>query len=124
MKTLYVLAKIGLHKGSNVPNTLESWMWHLDEKQKEAEYLSLHKTKADTAWKGGRIIAIRKVTENEVAKHQEEMKKAGKEEMKTTFDRYIIEFEPDRSIVGRKVWPKEGRSNPMTYIYFDDDASV
>ena len=50
--TLFLLARYGL-KMVDSSGVLESHMWLIDEHESSMKYISLHKSKADRAIKGG-----------------------------------------------------------------------
>ena len=58
--TLFILAKWGLKV---VDGVYETHMWILTEQEASMKYVSLHKSKADRAGKGGEIVKIRLATE-------------------------------------------------------------
>ena len=110
--TLFILAKWGLKRGDK-KGELESHMWLLDKDQESMKYVSLHKTKADRATKGGKIIEIRTASDEEVRAHQDLMIKNGKDLMQDVEDRKIIVFRVDTK--WNVIWPLDRRSNPNTY---------
>lgn len=110
--TLFLLCRFGISMGEEY-GTMESRMWLLTPKELSMKYVSFHKTKSDRAYRGGEIIDIRDVTEEEVEAHQILMAKEGLEPMVDVDDRKVIVFRLDQK--WNKLWPASARSNPMAY---------
>ena len=110
--TLFLLARYGL-KMVDKSGVLESHMWLIDEYESSMRYVSLHKSKADRAIKGGEILDIREATDEEVEAHQMLMKKLDKGEMNTVEGRKIIVFQLERR--WNALWPQQAKTNPMAY---------
>ncbi len=110
--TLFLLARYGLKMVDN-SGVLESHMWLIDQQESSMKYISLHKSKADRAVKGGEIIDIREATDEEVEAHQELMEQLDKGEMNTVKGRKIVVFQLDRR--WNALWPQQAKTNPMAY---------
>ncbi len=108
--TLFILAKWGLKV---VDDVFETHMWNLTEQEASMKYVSLHKSKADRASKGGAIVNIRLATEDEVQAHQALLTKKGNRPMKSVVGRKIIEFRQNRK--WNPHWPIDAKTNPMAY---------
>ena len=108
--TLFILAKWGLKVVNGV---FESHMWLLDDHETSMKYISLHKSKANRATKGGEIINIRCATATEIAAHQSLLVKNGIGLMKHEDNRKIIEFKLDPK--WKALWPLHAKTNPMAY---------
>ena len=108
--TLFILAKSGLKVVNDV---FETHMWVLTEQEASMKYVSLHKSKADRASKGGEIVNIRLATEDEIQAHQALLKKQGGAPMKSVVDRKIIEFRLNRR--WNPHWPSDAKKSPMAY---------
>lgn len=107
MKILHLIDK-GSALQQSTGGNLESWMWPLDSEEQAAEYVALHKQKSQRSWKGGKIVAIREATDDEVtARPTDAASKKG---------RMIVEFEPIREYNGRPGIPWGGsRKGSMAY---------
>ncbi len=110
--TLFLLTNWGLHRVDST-GVFESHMWNLDANESSMQYFSMHKSKADRAYRGGKIVDIRSATEAEIEAHQELMKQKGREKMRLTHDRKVVVFQMIRG--WNAIWPLEARSNPMAY---------
>ena len=88
-------------------------MWILTPEEEAMEYVSLHKSKSERAYKGGKIISIREATEEEIGEHQQLLEKIDEESMKRTGNRKIITFQIEKD--WRVLWPKTAKKNPMSY---------
>jgi hypothetical protein len=110
--TLFILAKWGL-KRIDKAGIFESHMWLLDGYELSMRYVSLHKSKAERASKGGEIIQIRDATQIEIEEHQQLLRNNGLEEMQVLEGRKIIVFQLDQN--WKTLWPKEAKRNPMAY---------
>jgi hypothetical protein len=110
--TLFLIAKHGLKKGPK-SGLLESWMWNLKPHEESMSYLSLHKTKTERAFKGGRIVEFRTATNNEVEEHQQLLDKLGKNQMRDIAARKIVVFRVDPD--WDKLWPQNAKSHQMAY---------
>ena len=110
--TLFLLARFGVKMGKE-HGCLESRMWLLEPNEIDMKYVSLHKTKADRAYKGGEIVDILDATPQEIEAHQALMEKEGHGRMEETLGRKVIVFRLDRK--WNKLWPESGKANPMAY---------
>ena len=108
--TLFILAKWGLKV---VEGVFETHMWILTEQEASMKYVSLHKSKADRASKGGEIVNIRLATEDEIQAHQALLTKEGHGPMKSVVGRKIIEFKLNPKL--NPNWPNDAKTNPMAY---------
>jgi len=108
--TLFILAKWGLKV---VDGIFETHMWLLNEQEESMNYVSLHKTKSDRAYKGGEIVNIRLPSEEEIQAHQALLAKEGNAPMKSVVGRKIVEFKgiPKWNLN----WPNAAKTNPMAY---------
>lgn len=77
------------------------------------KFVSLHRSKSVRAHKGGEIVSVRDATEDEIAKHQELLKRLSKEAMQDTDSRCIVVFRLDPD--WNKIWPKNTNSHQMAY---------
>ncbi len=110
--TLFILAKMGL-KVADKSGVFESHMWLLDDHEESMEYVSLHKSKADRAYKGGRIIEVRLATDSEIREHQDLMSKNGKGPMQVTDRRKVVVFRLEPK--WKALWPNHAKTNPRAY---------
>ncbi|TKJ35942.1 MAG: hypothetical protein CEE38_13095 [Planctomycetes bacterium B3_Pla] len=110
--TLFILAKMGL-KDTDKSGVSESHMWLLDDHEESMEYVSLHMSKADCAYIGGRIIEVRLATNSEIKEHQDLMVKNGKGPMCITDGRKVVVFR--RNPRRKTPWPKHAKTNPRAY---------
>ena len=108
--TLFILAKWGLKV---VDDVFETHMWILTEQEASMKYVSLHKSKADRASKGGDIVNIRLATEDEVQAHQALLTKEGNRPMKSVDGRKIVRFKLNPK--WNPHWPADAKINPMAY---------
>ncbi|MGI9290107.1 MAG: hypothetical protein ACR2QG_02390 [Gammaproteobacteria bacterium] len=92
MKILHLIDK-GTSLQQTTDGVLESFMWPLDNEEKSAEYVALHKQKSQRSWKGGRIVGFREATEAEVD--------SGSLTPSNRKGRVIVQFEPIREYNGR-----------------------
>ncbi|MCP4001162.1 MAG: hypothetical protein GY727_09655 [Gammaproteobacteria bacterium] len=94
MKILHLI-----EKGSGLQQTpegyLESCMWPLNSDEQSADYVALHKQKSKRSWKGGRVVCIREVTEEELSEQPAEVLASSKK------GRMVVCFEPIREYNGR-----------------------
>ena len=121
--TLFILAKWGLKKV--VDNIFETHMWILTDQDESMDYVSLHKSKANRASKGGKIVDIRLATKDEVQAHQDLLTKKGNRPMKVVDGRKIVKFELNPKWDPN--WPLDAKTNPMAYKglgYIDIDSLV
>ena len=110
--TLFILAKMGL-KDTDKSGIFESHMWRLDGHEESMEYVSLHKSKADRAYIGGRIIEVRLAIDSEIKEHQDLMVKNGKGPMKVTDGRKVVVFRLEPK--WNAPWPNPATPNRMMY---------
>lgn len=110
--TLFLIARFGL-KGTSTKGLLESWMWSLQALDYDMKYVSFHKTKADRAYKGGKIVGFRKPTLMEYESHQKEMLARAQGQMSPIEGKTIIQWKPILS--WKELWPQAAKSNPMAY---------
>ena len=109
--TLFILAKWGLKTDKS--GIFESHMWLLNKQEESMEFVSLHKSKAKRASKGGRIIEVRLATDAEIEDHQSLMIKNNKRLMQVVNERKIVVFHYDPK--WNALWPKQAKTNPMAY---------
>lgn len=116
MKILHLIEKGGgLHQAPE--GHLESFMWSLDSEEQSADYVALHKQKTQRSWKGGRILGVRKATEEELS--------AQNGNTTTKKGSLVVLFEPIREYNGRPGIPWGGaRKGSMAYKCLEtvDDA--
>ena len=108
--TLFILAKWGLKV---VDGVFETHMWILTDQDASMKYVSLHKSKANRASKGGEIVNIRLATEDEIQAHQALLAKEGNAPMKSVVDRKIIEFQLNPR--WNPHWPNDAKTSPMAH---------
>jgi hypothetical protein len=108
--TLFILAKWGLKV---VEGVFETHLWILTEQEASMKYVSLHKSKAVRASKGGEIVNIRLATEDEIKAHQALLTKEGNGPMKSVVGRKIIEFELNPK--WNPHWPIDAKKSSMAY---------
>lgn len=92
MKILHLIEKgSGLTQAAE--GHLESLLWTLDDNEREAEYVALHKQKSQRSWKGGRILGMREATADELqlAEDNDAIRKGT----------LVVQFEPLREYNGR-----------------------
>jgi len=121
--TLFILAKWGLKEVSY--GVFETHMWILTDQEASMECVSLHKSKADRASKGGEIINTRLATVDEVQAHQALLTKEGNRPMKSVDGRKIVRFKLYPK--WNPHWPADAKTNPMAYKalgYIDIDLFV
>jgi hypothetical protein len=109
--TLFLLARLR-PKPSGKKGVLESWMWTLDELDKQMLFVSFHKSKSDRAYMGGRILGFRPPTQEEYDAHQKAFFELEGQEMGPIELREIVLWE--RIPNWKVLWPPGG-SNPMAY---------
>ena len=110
--TLFILTKYGLKVGAE-PGLFESHMWLLTESEASMQYVSLHKSKSDRAYRGGEIIDIRDATDDEIVTHQELVAKHGRDSMAIEEGRKVVVFKWDKA--WDVMWPAHAKTNPMAY---------
>ena len=110
--TLFLLYKHGLRL-IDKKGVCESGIWLLTDEERQMEYLSLHRSKSDRAYKGGKILEIRDATEQDVAAHYELIKKELPDSAQSVKARQIITFQMDRD--WNILWPEDARKNPMAH---------
>ncbi len=110
--TLFLLYKHGL-KLIDKTGICESGLWLLSEEEQQMAYLSLHRSKSDRAYKGGKILEYRDATEEEVQAHYESIKKSAPEGTQSSKPKKIITFQIDRD--WNVLWPEAARKNPMAH---------
>ena len=92
MKILHLIEKgAGLNLASN--GYLESLLWTLDEEERTADYVALHKQKSQRSWKGGRIVGLREATDDELS--------AAEDTAGIRKGNLVVQFEPMREYNGR-----------------------
>jgi len=106
VKILHLIEKgNGLHLSPE--GYLESLLWSLDNDEQSADYVALHKQKSQRSWKGGRVIGVRKATDEELS--SEDLAGAKKGPL-------VVQFEPIREYNGRPGIPWGGsRKGTMAY---------
>ena len=77
------------------------------------KYVSLHKSKSDSAGKCGVIVNISLASEDEIEAHQALLKKQGNPPMKSVVGRKIVEFRPFRN--WNPHWPSAAKTSPMAH---------
>lgn len=107
--TLFLLSKVGL-KLVDKTGICESRMWLLDEEEESMQYLSLHKSKSDRAYKGGKILSIREATDEEVDEYQDLVEK---DRVPRPKNRKIITFQIEKN--WHALWPRKVNRKPMAY---------
>jgi hypothetical protein len=115
VKILHLIEKGGgLHQAPE--GHLESFMWALDNDERTADYVALHKQKSQRSWKGGRILGVREATEEELAaKNGSTTAKKGS---------LVVQFEPIREYNGRPGIPWGGtRKGSMAYKSLEEVAA-
>lgn len=110
--TLFLIAKHGLNMSED-EGCLELWMWNLSIDERQMQFLSMHRSKSERAYRGGKIQRIRAATEDEVNQHQEFLAKEGKPLMQDTDQRMIIVFKPDPG--WKSLWPDDAKLHQMAY---------
>jgi hypothetical protein len=111
--TLFLLAKRKpvLIMGSG--GQFISGMWELDEALCELKYVSLHESKSSRAYRGGEILEIREVTDEEIENHQLRIADDGAAEMKRVSGRMIVRFQMIKG--WSYLWPKNLQSYQMAH---------
>ena len=112
LNTLFIIATMGV-KPIDKSGVFESHMWLLVDREESMEYVSLHKSKADRAYIGGRIIKVRLATDSEIKEHQDLMVKNGKGPMKVTNGRKVVVFRLEPK--WNAPWPNLATPNRMMY---------
>lgn len=107
--TLFLLYKHGL-KVLNKKGVCESGIWHLSSDEQQMKYLSLHRSKSNRAYKGGKIISIRNAHQDEIAAYYHELNKTVPTSAAST-PYQVIKFQMDRE--WHVLWPEDARKNPM-----------
>lgn len=108
--TLFILARWGLKV---VDGMFESHVWILSDIEASMKYVSLHKSKADRATKGGEIIEVRHATGEEIEAHQTLLLEKDIGPMQIVKDRKIVVFRLESK--WNAIWPQEAKTNPMAY---------
>ena len=110
--TLFILTNWGLHR-VDPSGIFESHMWLLDENDREMEYVSLHRSKSERAYRGGKILEIRDATDLEIEFHQNMMRENGRDDMSIVGGRKIVIFQMERG--WNVLWPKSAVKSQMDY---------
>jgi hypothetical protein len=112
--TLFIIAKMGVKdKKIDKSGVFESHMWLLNDHEESMKYLSLHKRKADRAYRGGQIIKVRLATDSEIKEHQDLMVRNGKRPMQITDGRKVVEFRLEPK--WKAPWPNVAKTNRRMY---------
>ena len=92
MKILHLIEKgTGLHQADE--GHLESLLWTLDQDERSADYVALHKQKSQRSWKGGRIVGLREATDEELS--------AAEDNSGIRKGNLVVQFQPLREYNGR-----------------------
>jgi hypothetical protein len=110
--TLFLLYKHGL-KLIDKKGVCESGLWQLTDEEQQMPCLSLHRSKSDRAYKGGKILDIREANDEEIASHYAEIEKPVPANSSSAEPRMIITFQIDRD--WDVLWPEAARKNPMAH---------
>ena len=112
MKILHLIEKgPGLTQAQD--GYLESLLWTLDDDERSADYVALHKQKSQRSWKGGRILGMREATADEL--------QLGEENSAIRKGTLVVQFEPLREYNGRPGVRWGGsRSGSMAYKSLED----
>ena len=89
--TLFLIASFGV-KEIDKSGVFESHMWLLNDHEESMKYVSLHMSRAEDAYMGGKIIDVRLADNSEIEEHQDLMEENGKRRMRDTNGRNVVVF--------------------------------
>ena len=110
--TLFIIAKMGV-KPIDKSGVFESHMWLLNACEGSMKYVSLHRSKNDPAYIGGKITRVRLATNGDIEEHQDCMVENGRERMNRTDGRKVVVF--SREPKWKASWPDLPEPNRRMY---------